>query len=197
MVHGNAPALGVSVFSGDTNATAYYLLGTTNWGPTFGGLPTVLSNPPFPYTYTTNNGTITITRYTGSGGAVKIPSTINSLPVTSVGDSAFFGCGLTSVAIPDSVISIGGDAFLGCSSLSSVTIGTNLASIAEGAFMYCPSLTSIVLPRSFRYVGSSAFEHCTSLAAVCTTRSRMVGMPRGRSPPPGFGIITRRTGAGR
>lgn len=41
-------------------------------------------------------------------------------------------------------------------------------------------------------IGSS-----TSLAAVCTTRSRIVGMPSGRSPPPGFGIITRRTGAGR
>jgi hypothetical protein len=30
----------------------------------------------------------------------------------------------------------------------------------------------------------------TALAAVCTTRSRMIGMPSGRSPPPGFGIIT-------
>ena len=37
----------------------------------------------------------------------------------------------------------------------------------------------------------------TSLAAVCTTRSRIVGIPRGRSPPPGLGIITRRTGIGR
>ena len=43
--------------------------------------------------------------------------------------------------------------------------------------------------RSASKIGSS-----TSLAAVCTTRSRIVGMPSGRSPPPGFGIITRRTG---
>ena len=35
------------------------------------------------FNYTTNNGTITITGYTGSGGAVTIPSTINGLPVTA------------------------------------------------------------------------------------------------------------------
>ena len=34
-----------SLFSGDANAIAYYLPGTTGWGATFGGLPTVLWNP--------------------------------------------------------------------------------------------------------------------------------------------------------
>ena len=41
------------------------------------------------FTYTTTNGTITITGYTGPGGWVTIPSTINGLPVTSIGDYAF------------------------------------------------------------------------------------------------------------
>ena len=41
------------------------------------------------FNYTTTNGTITITGYTGSGGAVTIPDTINGLPVTSIGDWAF------------------------------------------------------------------------------------------------------------
>ena len=36
-------------------------------------------------TYATNNGTITITGYAGSNGIVAIPSTINGLPVTTVG----------------------------------------------------------------------------------------------------------------
>ena len=64
------------------------------------------------FTYTTNNGTITITGYTGSGGAVTIPSTINGLPVTSIGDYAFYNCtSLTSVTIPNSVTSIGDEAF--------------------------------------------------------------------------------------
>ena len=38
------------------------------------------------YSYTTNNGTITITKYTGPGGAVTIPEIITGLPVTSIGD---------------------------------------------------------------------------------------------------------------
>ena len=60
------------------------------------------------FTYTINNATITITGYTGPGGAVAIPDTINGLPVTSIGYSAFGGCSsLRSVTIPDSVTSIG------------------------------------------------------------------------------------------
>ena len=68
-------------------------------------LPAVLHAQDF--TYTTNNGAITITKYTGSGGAVVIPSTINGLPVASIGNLAFRQCtSLTNVAIPDGVTSI-------------------------------------------------------------------------------------------
>jgi hypothetical protein len=52
------------------------------------------------YTYTTNNGTITVTGYTGPGGAVTIPSEINGLPVTSIGHGPFLFSRLTSVMIP-------------------------------------------------------------------------------------------------
>jgi hypothetical protein len=42
---GDAPSLGSSVFDSDNNATVYYLPGTTGWGTTFAGLPTVLWKP--------------------------------------------------------------------------------------------------------------------------------------------------------
>ena len=41
------------------------------------------------FTYTTNNGALTITGYTGSGGAVVIPAATNGYPVTSIGVDAF------------------------------------------------------------------------------------------------------------
>ena len=45
---GNAPNIGPSEFEGATNATVYYLPGTTGWGATYGGRPTAqwfLPNP--------------------------------------------------------------------------------------------------------------------------------------------------------
>ena len=53
-------------------------------------------------TITTINGTmITVTKYTGTGGAVTIPETINGLPVTRIGYMTFYDCtNLTSVTIP-------------------------------------------------------------------------------------------------
>src|ERR1039458_1820056 len=66
-------------------------------------------------TYTTTNGRITITGYTGSVASVTnvtIPNTINGHPVTSIGDYAFWHCGsLTNVTIGTNVTSIGGYAF--------------------------------------------------------------------------------------
>ena len=161
---GNAPAAGSDVFDGDNEATVYYLPGTTGWGTTFGGLPTALW---VPYTYTTNNGAITITGYTGPGGAVTIPNTINGLPVTSIGDQAFVFCsGLTSVTIPNGVTTLGTGAFYGCTGLTNVTIPNSVTNIGDLAFADCTSLTSITIPNSVTSIGEGAFDNCASLTSV-------------------------------
>ncbi len=52
---------------------------------------------------------------------------------------------LTTVTIPDSVTTIGDDAFWGCASLTSVTIPDSVTAIGKGAFKYCDSLTDLYI----------------------------------------------------
>jgi hypothetical protein len=119
------------------------------------------------YTYTTNSGTITITGYTGPGGAVTIPSLLNGLPVTSIGDEAFRNCAsLTSVTIDNSVTSIGYKAFVWCTNLTSVTIGNSVTSIGFIAFEMCFSLTSVTIGNSVTSIGNGAFFECSRLTAI-------------------------------
>jgi hypothetical protein len=86
--------------------------------------------------------TNTITGYYGSGGVVNIPATINGLPVTSIGATAFSGTILmTSVTIPGSITSMGEYAFADCG-MTNVTISNGVTSIGDYAYDHCTSLTS-------------------------------------------------------
>jgi hypothetical protein len=130
------------------------------------------------YNYTTNSpdtNTITITKYTGPGGAVIIPTIIDVKTVTSVGGwieliwhyGAFDHCtNLTSVTIPSSVTSIGDYAFLACNHLTNVVIGDGVTSIGNFAFEYCAGLTSITIPENVMNIGGDTFAECTGLTSV-------------------------------
>ncbi len=77
----------------------------------------------------------------------------------------------SSFSIPNSVTSIGWNAFNGCTSLTSVTIPNNVTSIGSYAFEDCTSLTSVTIPNSVTSIGSYAFEDCTSLTSVTIPNS--------------------------
>ena len=87
--------------------------------------------------------------------------------VTSIGNDAFRGCtGLTSVNIGNSVTHIGNYAFWYCSGLTSVTIPNSVTSIGNNAFQNCSSLTSITIPNSVTSIDNAAFRDCSGLTSV-------------------------------
>lgn len=90
------------------------------------------------FTYEIQNGTATLTSYTGSQTNVTIPLTIDGYAVTALGDSLFKDSAIVSVTLPASVTSIGWFAFYGCAALQSVTLGEAVNAIGYAAFDGCP-----------------------------------------------------------
>ena len=87
--------------------------------------------------------------------------------VTTIGYEAFFSCSiLTSVTFPNSLNTIENNAFYYCSGLTSVNIPNSVTSIGNNAFYYCKGLTSVTIPNSVTSIGDGAFNSCTGLTSV-------------------------------
>src|SRR5436190_10263571 len=116
------------------------------------------------FSFVTNNGTITITGYTGTGGNVVIPRTTNGWQVTGLGDRAFQDVtNINVVTVPDSVTNMGPGVFSGCIWLFGVNLPTNLPSIGDYAFYQCSQLTGLTVPTGVTNLGAYAFYGCASL----------------------------------
>ena len=130
-------------------------------------------------------------------GSITIPATITyngaEYDVTSIGENAFYGCsslttiiipegiisignhafdkcGLTAINIPEGVTSIGEYAFYGCSSLTNITIPESVTIIGDYAF-YCCSVTNITIPEGVANIGRSAFQYCSKLISITISGS--------------------------
>ena len=129
------------------------------------GIPLMASNAS-DFTFTTSGGASTITGYTGSDTAVVIPRTLGGYPVEAIGTRAFRDSSITSVVMPDTITTIGKEAFQICNSLTEVHLPAGLESIGDSAFQNCTKLTEILLPDGVKSIGASAFMACSGLQQI-------------------------------
>lgn len=111
---------------------------------------------------TIGNGVLT------SNSALKNFNFLGSCDLKVIGNNAFANLkNLESIELPASVISIGLNAFSGCSNMTTATFADDavIRSIGSGAFADC-GLTSITIPNSVIEIGAEAFRNCGVLETV-------------------------------
>ena len=103
-------------------------------------------------------------------GVVNIPEEVTFMnktrKVSSIGDKAFQGGNeVTSVTIPNTVTSIGQEAFMYLQ-ITSIDIPNSVISIGDGAFMGCQYLTSVTIPERVISIGQAAFYEIYRIETV-------------------------------
>lgn len=131
----------------------------------------------------------TLIQYNGTDSEIIVPATVNGIEVVAIGENCFMEKEITSVTLPESVVTIQYGAFASCQNLVKVvapgvqfieTLGfyactslkylndiyfPQLQFISRSAFMYCTSLTSINLPTLLE-IEENAFAFCTKLISI-------------------------------
>jgi hypothetical protein len=105
--------------------------------------------------FTIYNGVIRPSSNNRDLGAVNIPAELWGERVTAVANGAYERSGLTSVTVPEGVITIGDRAFAN-NLITSVIIPSSVISIGESTFEN-NKLTSLIIPSSVTSIGDSAF----------------------------------------
>ena len=87
--------------------------------------------------------------------------------VTTIGNNAFQDCSnLVTVDIHNSVTTIGNNAFQNCSNLVDIDIPNSVTSIGQYAFSYCTKAKSLIIPNSINNIGLEAFSGCDNLETI-------------------------------
>ena len=145
----------------------------------------------FTFSLSNTNYTASVTDYTGTDTTVTIPSSISVVEttdgikyyegsqytVTSIADGYYSGgyhgvflnnTTITQVVFPDTLQTIGTNAFYGCTNLSTINLTEleNLTSIRSNAFYGCSNLSQVTLPKSLQMISNSAFNGCSNIETL-------------------------------
>ena len=128
-----------------------------------------------PTTVTQEGITYRVTSIGGSAfyQAHELISVTISEGITSIGLGAFTECNLSTITLPESLVTIGEYAFNTCRDLTSITIPKGVKSIKEAAFAQCQNLISVTIPDNSKLtlIGGHAFYDCRSLTSITIPKS--------------------------
>jgi hypothetical protein len=137
------------------------------------------------FDYEIDGGIVIITGYSGTGGSVAIPTSIDGLPVTTIGINAFDGDNsITSITIPSGITNIEPGAFFACTSLAAITVSSqnSFYTISDGV-LFDYALTTVIqyppgrsgiyytIPNGVRTIANGAFAYCHHLINVNIPKS--------------------------
>lgn len=139
-------------------------------------LPTAASGYDFAVDgiyYNITDGLATVTNNGSTGcysGDVVIPQEVTyqglTYPVTAIGRSAFMLSSLTHITLPNTITSIGDNAFAKCSNLADIDLPSSLKDIGSYAFTMCDRFISVTIPDSVTTIADYAFYACTGLKTL-------------------------------
>ena len=99
-------------------------------------------------------------------GCTSLTTVTNNATLTSIGDGAFRGTKITSLALAEGLTSIGNSTFANITTLTSLTIPSSVETIGAYAFSKCTGIASLSIPQSVKTIGKGAFTNCTGLTAI-------------------------------
>ncbi len=81
------------------------------------------------------------------------------------------GAADSSYVVPNSVVEIYSNAFIGCNSIKSITLSKGLKKIYDGTFSNLTNLESVIVQEGVQHIGNKAFENCSSLKQISLPES--------------------------
>ena len=88
------------------------------------------------------------------------------IPVTGIANNAFSSSWVTGILIPESVKTIGNEAFSECLALEWIEMPSEMESIGHRAFYQCEALRSIEIPEGITELNPETFQNCKNLSSV-------------------------------
>lgn len=120
----------------------------------------ITTNPTWDYADAgRGDGSIEITNYKGSGGAVVVPAEIDGLRVVGLGNAALYQKSITSLVISEGIEYLGDDAVMYNTEMTSMTLPSTLTTVGDNCFALAYGLTSVDLPQAcINFVDDPAYD---------------------------------------